>query len=734
MPSTISIKQDPAAVKQIKVELQAQEIETVDYVKLTDTTTGERWYYYVMDNELPNGVVAYLAVMLDSFATVGLGNISFFGNISRRSLSKAESNNYQRLPEPWAPRRPLKSRRIILNMNVGKQAKIPSHIGTVFEQDSTSFTNQGEITVLTLPDTVMGRSGIEDGLSIEGEVPMLYPTAANASTTHTVSTPWGSESYETPYEDYMTISGTALSTFLRDAKKSNALDLISQPYWLPSPPTEQNITISEIAASGDRYIKSKKHYTTLTIRSLSTGQSRTFSDSDTNMQYNQPIVTVVVPDKNGGLYVLPKTIRDTGLNEYTYLEGVYSPFENIVYNAVGDTPGKFAADGTNQINEALNGLFGTYITKINALQIEQMQAKYLKDWGTTKGLIMSFTSFVLGTIAKTITNSDGYNTQSETSTNMPTLTQSGETIQDMPRVTQSTASTTGVGGGTSYTTVPTNYSQTWTDFTNQSYVAGTGQYGSNWGYYTRQTDARTTNTGYQTQSSNPYASNGMTGSVDILAHTIRSNTTNTTNGYQYTQTAQTEIPGQRSVAETETTGASMGVAEGHKIAWDGVDIVYTPHDTSPVVDAIRLGETIFSGYRNEMQSFMLGNLNDYLNRWASIQNDIHNGKVANLFKNITLLGTYNENNRLIGKYEIIIASLQPEDEFNFNLFLDHFGHAVDEYSSRLVTDVKENFNYTMVSEDAVLSNSVMPAANKRILDQFRAGVRVWKTLVRAENY
>ena len=41
---------------------------------------------------------------------------------------------------------------------------------------------------------------------------------------------------------------------------------------------------------------------------------------------------------------------------------------------------------------------------------------------------------------------------------------------------------------------------------------------------------------------------------------------------------------------------------------------------------------IFGGYRNEMHSFMLGNINDYINRWAAIQNDIHNGKVLSFYK------------------------------------------------------------------------------------------------------
>ncbi len=71
---------------------------------------------------------------------------------------------------------------------------------------------------------------------------------------------------------------------------------------------------------------------------------------------------------------------------------------------------------------------------------------------------------------------------------------------------------------------------------------------------------------------------------------------------------------------------------------------------------------LFGGYRNEAHAFMLGNLNDYLNRWVSVQNDMHNGKVANLFKNVTLVGNYSDHNKLAGKFEIMITSLQPEDE------------------------------------------------------------------------
>ncbi len=131
---------------------------------------------------------------------------------------------------------------------------------------------------------------------------------------------------------------------------------------------------------------------------------------------------------------------------------------------------------------------------------------------------------------------------------------------------------------------------------------------------------------------------------------------------------------------------------------------------------------------------MLGNINDYLNRYAALQNDLHNSKVANLFKNITLVGNHSDANKLAGQYEILVASLQPADEINFDLFLQHFGHAVDEYSDVLVKDAGGNFNYVMVGDDAVLTNTVRADANAPILAQLRTGVRVWKTPVRAENF
>jgi hypothetical protein len=59
---------------------------------------------------------------------------------------------------------------------------------------------------------------------------------------------------------------------------------------------------------------------------------------------------------------------------------------------------------------------------------------------------------------------------------------------------------------------------------------------------------------------------------------------------------------------------------------------------------------------------------------------------------------------------------------------------VDEYSDTLVQNVKPNFNYTMIGDDAVITNTVRADANAMITAQFKAGVRVWNTLIRAENF
>ncbi len=129
MPSTIqSLNPENIPNNALKVWLSNSDLHRVDYIKLTDTVTHQRWYYFVVGHQNPNGEVVWLNVLQDSFATVGLQNISFFGNITRRSLSNAEKLTYEILPEPWAPHRPLKTRRIILDFNVNKSPQLPSHI------------------------------------------------------------------------------------------------------------------------------------------------------------------------------------------------------------------------------------------------------------------------------------------------------------------------------------------------------------------------------------------------------------------------------------------------------------------------------------------------------------------------------------------------------------------------------------------------------------------------------
>lgn len=421
---------NPSGLQTINVHLTDDELHRVDFLKIRDTVTNERWFYYVAGHKRLNGQVVALRVILDAFATVGLNNISFFGNIVRRNLSSAEKTKYPLLPEPWAPRRPLKTRRVIIDLNVNKTIKIPSHISTLFEESVTSIENE---QIIQVPNSPLAATTTPDTLSIptNTSIPMGYPNAA-ADTSHTITTPWGSIQYTTPYEQYFTLSGTTLLTFLEKAKKYNALDLIEAPYYLPKPTAAQNVTIHELSNSNTRNPKASRFYTTITIRSLAANSSRTYSDSDTDLQYNQSLTVVIAPDKNGGIYVIPTTLRDTGLNAYTYLDGVYSPFETVMYNAVGDTPAKFAADGTNTLNSALNDLFQTYINKNNALQYEGMQAKYFKDVGTVKGVVMSFVSELLGTISEAVSTTNPYDQETTSATSVPTVLQTSTQTQSVP--------------------------------------------------------------------------------------------------------------------------------------------------------------------------------------------------------------------------------------------------------------------------------------------------------------
>lgn len=704
---------NPHKLTQIKVQINDSDMETVDYLKITDTVTNERFYFYVLNHVRLNEKVVVINIRLDAFATVGLENISFFGNISRRSLSAAESNNYPRLPEPWAPRRPLKVRRIIIDVNTGKTVRIPTHISTTFEESETEITDTETINV---PNSPLGISTFEDSLSVNALLPVGYPNPAG-DTEHTVNTPWGTTTYTTPYETYYTLSGNALSTFLEKAKKYNALDLIEAPYYLPNPANTETVTITEFNNAEIKNRKAYKYYTVMTIRSLAGNQTKTYDDNNTDLQLQQDLAVIVVPDKNGGIYVIPTTIRDTGLNAYTYLDGVYSPFETVLLNAIGDTPAKFAADGTNILNNALNNLFQTYINKTNALQMEGMQAKYFKDIGTVKSVALAFFAEVLGTISTTTTNNGGYWQNSTTNAYIPGITQTQNITQTTNGYTQNQ---------NTHTTIPA-YNSTQNTYTNPINTAQNLTLASNYsrGYVNQP--------GYYTNTTlrSPSYTQNMTGTITVPNITTRSTGTITITGYNQNSTQNTYVNSFITNATTNTPRVTRSINQGNQIAVGGISDVYE----IPQTDAWGTLKTLlFGGYRNEVHSFMLGNINDYLNRWVSIQNDLHNGKVANLFKNITLVGNYQDYNRLAGKYEILITSLQDDDVQNFDLFLQHFGHAVDEYTTTLVKDVNSNFNYSMVGDDAILTNSVSPDMSADILNQFRTGVRVWKTLIRPENY
>lgn len=704
---------NPHKLTQIKVQINDSDMETVDYLKITDTVTNERFYFYVLNHVRLNEKVVVINIRLDAFATVGLENISFFGNISRRSLSAAESNNYPRLPEPWAPRRPLKVRRIIIDVNTGKTVRIPTHISTTFEESETEITDTETINV---PNSPLGISTFEDSLSVNALLPVGYPNPAG-DTEHTVNTPWGTTTYTTPYETYYTLSGNALSTFLEKAKKYNALDLIEAPYYLPNPANTETVTITEFNNAEIKNRKAYKYYTVMTIRSLAGNQTKTYDDNNTDLQLQQDLAVIVVPDKNGGIYVIPTTIRDTGLNAFTYLDGVYSPFETVLLNAVGDTPAKFAADGTNILNNALNNLFQTYINKTNALQMEGMQAKYFKDIGTVKSVALAFFAEVLGTVSTTTTNNGGYWQNSTTNAYIPGITQTQNITQTTNGYTQNQ---------NTHTTIPA-YNSTQNTYTNPINTAQNLTLASNYsrGYVNQP--------GYYTNTTlhSPSYTQNMTGTITVPNITTRSTGAITITGYNQNSTQNTYVNSFITNATTNTPHVTRSINQGNQIAVGGVSDVYE----IPQADAWGTLKTLlFGGYRNEVHSFMLGNINDYLNRWVSIQNDLHNGKVANLFKNITLVGNYQDYNRLAGKYEILITSLQDDDVQNFDLFLQHFGHAVDEYTTTLVKDVNSNFNYSMVGDDAILTNSVSPDMSADILNQFRTGVRVWKTLIRPENY
>ena|GEM_PF-3885649 len=756
---------DPRSIQNLKVRLSDDDLRKIDFVKIRDVDTNERWYYYVTGHQRVNGLVVHLGVALDAFATVGLDNISFFGNVARRSLSASERATYPLLPEPWAPRRPLLTRRMIIDLNVNKNILLPSHVSQNFEEELTVIEPDPNPVTVEVPNSPLNLTTTTDGLSFHAELPVGYPNPA-ADTTHTIATPWGAVQYVTPYESYYTLNGSALTTFLAKAKMYNALDLVDTPYYLPNPGGTHTISLGELSNPTVTNPKASRFYTTVTIRSLAANAAHTYTDTDTNLQPEQTLAVVIAPDKNGGIYVLPTTIRDTGLNAYTYLDGVYSPFETVQYNAIGDTPAKYASDGTVLLNTALNALYKAYSDKINAMQYQNMLAKYISDVGTKKGLVMSFAAELLGLVSETVTTTYGHWQNSTSATSIPTTTSSVSQSQYTPGYSQSQSQTTSSPAHSTTQTTTQNMPAVYGNSTSSTSVPAVSSQQNSYSYnaqanpvimptiysYTQShTTPATTNTRQSNYTStsttsinSPLTQQTTTGTVNIPAHNISISGTTTQSAHTQSSTQSTWIAPQDTRSVTTQDGSSRSVDDGNQIAVDGISSVYETASVPPITDPVpgiptntpwgMLKNVLAHGYRNEVHAFMLGNINDYVNRWVSLQNDMQNGKVANLFKNVTLVGAYNDYNKLAGKFEILVASLHPDDELNFDLFLSHFGHAVDEYTNTLVADVRDNYNYTMVGEDAILANTVLQDANAQILNQFRTGVRVWKTLVKPENY
>lgn len=65
---------------------------------------------------------------------------------------------------------------------------------------------------------------------------------------------------------------------------------------------------------------------------MASGAAQTDSDADTDLQYFHSLAVAIGSDKSGGIYVLPATIRDTRLSEYTYMSGLYCSFETVKAN------------------------------------------------------------------------------------------------------------------------------------------------------------------------------------------------------------------------------------------------------------------------------------------------------------------------------------------------------------------------------------------------------------------
>lgn len=738
----------------IKVNIDENTAKSTDYVKIYNNDNGNRYYYFKIGHQKINNMVYNLGLRLDYVATVGLSNINFYGNIIRRSLSKEESNNYPLLAEPWTPRRPLKVRTIVVDVNSEKQLRIPSHISNNFETDGTTINKTEGINYPSSP-LDFGRSA-SDSLTISGaNLSMGYPNIAN-DTTHNINTYWGSLSYVTPYETYYNLSGTSLTQFLANAKKFNSLDLIGTPYYLPTN-QDRVLEMTEFNKPNIKNAKAYKYYTTITIRSLAGNTSETFGDNDIVMTDNQKLVSVVVPDKNGGIYLMPDSFRNVGYAAYNYLKGVYSPFETVPINAVGDTPAKFAADGTNAYNRALTNMFLQYSQKINTAQYSKMLAEYLKDLGSMKSIAMAFFAEVLGGVSTAVSKTPAYQQTTDSTTTVPRIvTNTNNTSNSLGYNTTTSGTSESSNGRTSTESITPSYDVTETISQTSNNTIANPEYAP----FTLSNQINNTmwETGYRYNwQQNPFvevsnsitqdrtinypsvttttSQSGQGGGVTIndsntYIPPVTTNTTGstTTNSYEQITTNVTNYKEQTVTTNTTSEGARREISEGAQIAEAGTKPVYEVDSWSV------LRNYLGNGYVEELHSFMLGNLNDYMNRWASIENDLHNAKVANLFKNVTLIGTYSDYNKMAGKYEILVTSLQDEDVTNFDLYLQHFGHSVDEYTNVLVKDVGNNYNYTMVGDDALITNTYMAEANANILNQLRTGVRFWKTIIRPNNY
>ncbi len=129
---------------------------------------------------------------------------------------------------------------------------------------------------------------------------------------------------------------------------------------------------------------------------------------------------------------------------------------------------------------------------------------------------------------------------------------------------------------------------------------------------------------YSTSTTNPSGNSSLTGSVTIPEQQITTSSTTVTDATRQTAWQITATPEQTTTTTTTQQAAQRSVEQGNSIAVKGIDTIY--QSTAPNLQATpdwdTLQNVLFGSYRNEVHSFMLGNINDYLNRWASIQNDL----------------------------------------------------------------------------------------------------------------